>query len=61
MAPVVVERSEEVAIVRLNRPQSLNAINEDIRRVRPPALAESGEPQKLMREFLAKRNARKKA
>ncbi len=39
MAPVVVERSENIAIVRLNRPESLNAINEDIRRELPPALA----------------------
>jgi enoyl-CoA hydratase/carnithine racemase len=39
VASVVVERSAEVAIVRLNRPQRLNAINEDIRRELPPALA----------------------
>lgn len=38
MAPVVVERSEAVAILRLNRPASLNAINEDVRRALPPAL-----------------------
>jgi enoyl-CoA hydratase/carnithine racemase len=36
---VLVERAGEVALVRLNRPQRLNAINEDIRRELPPALA----------------------
>jgi enoyl-CoA hydratase/carnithine racemase len=36
---VLVERTGEVAVVRLNRPQRLNAINEDIRRELPPALA----------------------
>jgi len=36
---VLVERAGEVAVVRLNRPQRLNAINEDIRRELPPALA----------------------
>jgi len=36
---VLVERAGEGAVVRLNRPQSLNAINEDIRRELPPALA----------------------
>jgi len=34
VAPVVVERSAEVAIVRLKRPQSLNAINEEARNAR---------------------------
>jgi len=36
---VLVERAGEIALVRLNRPQRLNAINEDIRRELPPALA----------------------
>jgi len=36
---VLVERVGEVALVRLNRPQRLNAINGDIRRELPPALA----------------------
>ena len=39
MPSVLVERAGEVALVRLNRPQRLNAINEDIRRELPPALA----------------------
>ena len=39
MPAVLVERAGEVALVRLNRPQRLNAINEDIRRELPPALA----------------------
>lgn len=39
MPSVLVERAGEVAVVRLNRPQRLNAINEDIRRELPPALA----------------------
>jgi enoyl-CoA hydratase/carnithine racemase len=36
---VLVERAEGTAVVRLNRPQRLNAINEDIRRELPQALA----------------------
>jgi enoyl-CoA hydratase/carnithine racemase len=36
---VLVERADGTAVVRLNRPQRLNAINEDIRRELPPALA----------------------
>jgi len=37
---VLVERLDEgIALVSLNRPQALNAINEDIRRALPPALA----------------------
>lgn len=39
MPGVLVERADEVAVVRLNRPERLNAINEDIRRELPPALA----------------------
>ena len=40
MSAVLVERlSDGIAVVRLNRPQALNAINEDIRRALPPALA----------------------
>jgi len=36
---VLVERLDEgIALVSLNRPQALNAINEDIRRALPPAL-----------------------
>lgn len=38
MPSVLVERAGEVAVVRLNRPQRLNAINEDIRRELPPVL-----------------------
>lgn len=40
MTAVLVERLDEgIALVSLNRPQALNAINEDIRRALPPALA----------------------
>ncbi len=39
MTAVLVERLDEgIALVSLNRPQALNAINEDIRRALPPAL-----------------------
>lgn len=38
MPAVLVERQDEVAIVRLNRPQQLNAINAGIRLELPPAL-----------------------
>jgi enoyl-CoA hydratase/carnithine racemase len=36
---VTTERAGEIAIVRLNRPERLNAINADIRRELPLALA----------------------
>ena len=39
MPAVLVELQEEIAVVRLNRPERLNAINEAIRRELPPALA----------------------
>ena len=39
MPAVVTERAGEIAIVRLNRPERLNAINTDIRRELPAALA----------------------
>ena len=39
MAAVSVEREGGIAVVRLNRPQRLNAINEEIRRGLPEALA----------------------
>ncbi len=39
-AVLVDQRDGGIAVVRLNRPQALNAINEDIRRALPPALAE---------------------
>jgi len=40
VSAVLVERLPDgIAVVRLNRPQALNAINEDIRRALPPALA----------------------
>ena len=39
MPAVLTERAGEVAIVRLNRPERLNAINADIRRELPLALA----------------------
>ena len=39
MPAVTTERAGEIAIVRLNRPERLNAINQDIRRELPPALA----------------------
>ncbi|HSH06199.1 MAG TPA: enoyl-CoA hydratase/isomerase family protein [Burkholderiales bacterium] len=40
MSAVLVDhRDGGIAVVRLNRPQALNAINEDIRRALPPALA----------------------
>jgi enoyl-CoA hydratase/carnithine racemase len=38
MPTVLVERSAEVAIVRLNRPEAMNAINEEVRRELPAAL-----------------------
>lgn len=38
MPAVLVERQDEVAIVRLNRPQQLNAINEEIRRGLPEVM-----------------------
>ena len=41
MSAVLVDRHDGgIAVVRLNRPQALNAINEDIRRALPPVLAE---------------------
>ena len=39
MAAVLTERVDAIAIVRLNRPERLNAINADIRRELPAALA----------------------
>ena len=39
MPAVLTERAGEIAIVRLNRPERLNAINADIRRELPVALA----------------------
>lgn len=39
MPAVLTERAGEIAIVRLNRPERLNAINADIRRELPGALA----------------------
>jgi enoyl-CoA hydratase/carnithine racemase len=39
VAAVLTERNGEIAIVRLNRPERLNAINADIRRELPAALA----------------------
>ena len=39
MPAVITERSGEIAIVRLNRPERLNAINADMRRELPAALA----------------------
>lgn len=40
MPAVLVERLDDgVAVVRLNRPAALNAVNEDLRRALPPALA----------------------
>ncbi|MBI2748730.1 MAG: enoyl-CoA hydratase/isomerase family protein [Burkholderiales bacterium] len=39
MPAVVTERTDEIAIVRLNRPERLNAINADIRRELSAALA----------------------
>jgi enoyl-CoA hydratase/carnithine racemase len=39
MSVVLVERDAEVALVRLNRPAAMNAVNEDIRRELPAALA----------------------
>jgi enoyl-CoA hydratase/carnithine racemase len=39
MSAVLVERDAEVALVRLNRPAAMNAVNEDIRRELPAALA----------------------
>jgi len=40
VSAVLVERLDDgVAVVRLNRPAALNAINEDLRRALPPALA----------------------
>jgi enoyl-CoA hydratase/carnithine racemase len=36
---VAIERSGEVAILRLNRPEAMNAVNEDIRRELPAVLA----------------------
>jgi enoyl-CoA hydratase/carnithine racemase len=40
VSAVLVEHLDAgVAVVRLNRPQALNAINEDLRRALPPALA----------------------
>ena len=39
MSSVLVERDAEVALVRLNRPAAMNAVNEDIRRELPAALA----------------------
>ena len=39
-AVLVDQRDGGIAVLRLNRPQALNAINEDIRRALPPALAE---------------------
>ena len=39
MSSGVVERDAEVALVRLNRPSAMNAVNEDIRRELPAALA----------------------
>ncbi len=36
---VAIERSGEVAILRLNRPEAMNAVNEEIRRELPAALA----------------------
>jgi len=40
VSAVVVDRlGDGIAVLRLNRPQALNAINEDIRRALPPALA----------------------
>ena len=70
---VAIERSGEVAIVRLNRPEAMNAVNEAIRRELPQrefddilAAAkkyqkrayEPGEPQRLMREFLDRKGKR---
>lgn len=39
MPAVLVERDAEIALVRLNRPAAMNAVNEDIRRELPAALA----------------------
>jgi len=40
VSAVLVEHLDDgIAVVRLNRPQALNAINEDMRRALPPALA----------------------
>ncbi len=39
-AVLVDQRDGGIAVLRLNRPRALNAINEDIRRALPPALAE---------------------
>jgi enoyl-CoA hydratase/carnithine racemase len=39
VAAVTVEREGDIAIVRLNRPERLNAVNEEIRRGLPAALA----------------------
>ena len=39
MPAVLVERADGIAAVRLNRPQRLNAINQDVRHELPPALA----------------------
>ncbi len=39
MAVVLVERDREVALVRLNRPQAMNAVNEEVRRDLPAELA----------------------
>lgn len=39
MSSVLVGREAEVALVRLNRPAAMNAVNEDIRRELPAALA----------------------
>lgn len=39
MSAVLVERDAEIALVRLNRPAAMNAVNEDIRRELPAALA----------------------
>jgi len=38
VSAVLVERRDGVAIVRLNRPDALNAVNEALRRALPPAL-----------------------
>ena len=40
MPAVTTERAGDIAIVRLNRPERLNAINQDVRRELPPALAQ---------------------
>lgn len=48
MSAVLVERLDDgVAVVRLNRPQALNAVNEDLRRALPPALAALGADEQV--------------